>query len=205
MRNFSWGIALIALLFLISCGSEALPILGQPRMVDGKEVPHFVPDFSFINQDSAVVTNATFAGKAYIADFFFTSCPTICPKVKTQMLRIYDRYREDDRLFLLSHSIDTKRDTVGHLRVYAENLGVATPKWHFVTGNKDEIYEIADDYFNIVIDDDSAPGGFDHSGRIVLVDAQRHLRSYCNGTDPEEVDRFMKDIETLLREMDTGK
>lgn len=185
---------------LIGCQSEELPILGQTKMVDGKEVPHAIPDFAFVNQDSVAVTNETFAGKIYVADFFFTSCPTICPKVKAQMLRIYERFQDEERLALLSHSIDVKRDTVGRLKTYAENLGVSAPKWHFVTGEKDEIYDIADDYFNIVVDDASAPGGFDHSGRIVLVDEDRHLRSYCNGTNAEEVDRFMWDIERLLAE-----
>lgn len=200
MRLYSIFFCLFVLLITGGCSSEELPILGQPKVVDGKEVPHFIPDFSFIDQDSVVVTNETFRDQIYVADFFFTSCPTICPKVKAQMLRIYERFEEDDRLALLSHSIDTKRDTVGRLKIYAENLGVSAPKWHFVTGNKDEIYAIADDYFNIVVDDESAPGGFDHSGRLVLIDQHRHLRSYCNGTDPKEVDGFMRDIEKLLKE-----
>jgi protein SCO1/2 len=200
MRLYSLIFCLAGLLMSAGCASDELPILGQPKVVDGREIPHFIPDFSFVNQDGAVVTNETFSDRVYVADFFFTSCPTICPKVKAQMLRIYERFEDEDRLALLSHSIDTKRDTVGRLKVYAENLGVSTPKWHFVTGDKDEIYAIADDYFNIVIDDESAPGGFDHSGRLVLIDQNRHLRSYCNGTDPEEVDRFMRDIDKLLRE-----
>lgn len=200
MRLYSLIFCLAGLLILAGCASEELPILGQPKVVDGKEVPHFIPDFSFVNQDSVIVTNETFRDQIYVADFFFTSCPTICPKVKAQMLRIYERFEKDDRLALLSHSIDTKRDTVGRLKIYADNLGVSAPKWHFVTGDKDEIYAIADDYFNIVVDDESAPGGFDHSGRLVLIDQNRHLRSYCNGTNPEEVDRFMQDIEKLLKE-----
>lgn len=192
---------------LVSClqpdveSSKTLPILGERQVVDGDTVYHKIPDFSFVNQDSQVVNNETFAGKIYVADFFFVSCPTICPTVTKQMLRIHDRFAGDDRLLLLAHSIDTKRDTVERLANYARNLGVTADKWHFVTGDKDEILEIADDYFSIAIEDPDAPGGFDHSGRLILVDEDRHVRSFCNGTDPESVDRFMEDIDKLLAEM----
>jgi len=169
--------------------------------VNGKEVAHTIPDFKFVNQDSNYVTNETFAGKAYVADFFFISCPTICPKVKKQMLRIYERFSDEERLLLLSHSIDTKRDTVERLKQYARNLGVTDDRWHFVTGEKDEIYEIADDYFSIAVEDPSAPGGFNHSGRLILVDPKGRVRAFCDGTDAEEVDQFMQDIEKLLAEM----
>jgi len=198
------SIPIIALL-LTACGNhqhpEQLPVLGQREWVEGDTVYHQVPDFRFVNQDSQIVTNETFAGKAYVVDFFFTSCPTICPKVKQQMLRIHERFKEDERLVLLSHTIDVKRDTVGRLKEYAQGLGVESDKWHFVTGDKDAIYEIADDYFSIAIEDPDAPGGFDHSGRLILVDENRHIRSFCNGTDPEEVDHFMEDIDRLLQEM----
>jgi protein SCO1/2 len=181
-----------------------LPILGQKRVVNGDTIYHQIPDFSFINQDSQVVDNETFAGKIYVADFFFVSCPTICPTVTKQMLRIHDQFEDEPRLKLLAHSIDPKRDTVGRLANYARNLGVTSDKWHFVTGNKDDIYAIADDYFSIAIESPDAPGGFDHSGRLILVDENRYVRSFCDGTDPEDVDQFMKDIEKLLQETDQG-
>lgn len=197
---------LTGLLFLLpACGSDEpqrLPVLGYSDVVDGDTVSHQIPDFTFVNQDSQIVTNETFAGKAYVADFFFTSCPTICPKVKRQMLRVNERFAQEDRLRLLSHSIDTKRDTVEHLKSYSEGLGVGAPRWHFVTGEKSEIYGIADDYFSIATEDPSAPGGFDHSGRLILVDPDRHVRSFCDGTDPASVDQFMEDIELLLAEME---
>lgn len=180
---------------------KALPIIGNHDIQGKDTIYHQIPDFAFIDQDSQVVTNATFDGKIYVADFFFTSCPTICPKVKKQMLRIYDKYKDEPRLMFLSHSIDPKRDTVGRLKTYSENLGVDTERWRFVTGNKDEIYEIADDYMSIALEDPTAPGGFDHSGWILLIDKDRHIRSYCNGTVPEKVDGFMKDIDWLLGHM----
>ncbi len=206
MFNISKALFFVALAFIITgCPAlpqedQPLPILGQKKEVNGQEVYHKIPDFIFVNQDSQLITNATFADKMYITDFFFTSCPTICPKVKQQMLRLYEKFEQEPDLFYLSHSIDTERDTVGRLKQYAQGLGVDGSRWHFVTGNKDDIYEIADDYFSIAIEDPDAPGGFDHSGRLILVDPNRHIRSFCDGTDPESVDQFMKDIQTLLKE-----
>ena len=102
---------------------------------------------------------------------------------------------------LLSHTIDPKRDNVEKLRHYAHNLGIDEPaNWYFLTGNKDELYGLADDYFNIVVEDESAPGGFDHSGRIVLVDQAGYIRSYANGLDPVAVDTLILDIWQLLDE-----
>ncbi len=199
-----WIIAAAALTVL-ACRQEekqkALPIIGNHDIQGKDTIYHQIPDFAFIDQDSQVVTNATFEGRIYIADFFFTSCPTICPKVKKQMLRIYEKYQDEPRLMFLSHSIDPKRDTVGRLKTYSENLGVDTGRWRFVTGDKDEIYEIADDYMSIAVEDPGAPGGFDHSGWLLLIDKGRHIRSYCNGTEPEKVDQFMKDIDWLLGHM----
>lgn len=180
---------------------DRLPILGEYEIIDGDTVFHAIPDFSFINQDSSIVTNETFAGKAYVADFFFISCPTICPKTTKQMLRIHDKFKSDNRLALVAHSIDPKRDNVAALANYSRNLDVTSAKWHFLTGEKDELYDIADDYFSIAIEDPDAPGGFDHSGRLILVDKDRHIRSFCDGTDPADVDRFMEDIQILLDEM----
>lgn len=209
MRNFL--IFSILFLTLSSCinvqapTSKPLPILGETQEVNGETVYHTIRDFQFIDQDSQIVTNETFDGKAYVADFFFVSCPTICPKVTKQMLRIHDQFKDDDRLLLLAHSIDTKYDTIPRLKKYAENLGVSSDKWHFVTGKKDDIFSITEDYFSVAFEDADAPGGYDHSGYIVLVDANRHVRAYANGTDPDSVDDFMHDIERLLAEMNNEK
>jgi len=190
-------------IFLFSCGgnsnSEKLPILGEKYEENGQTVYHKIPDFAFINQDSAVITNETIGDRAYVVDFFFTSCPTICPKVKQQMIRLYDKYNEES-LFLLSHSIDTKRDTVARLKEYADKIDIESNRWSLVTGEKEDIYEIADDYFSVAIEDADAPGGFDHSGRLILVDRNRYVRAFCNGTDEEEVTVFMEQIDQLLAE-----
>lgn len=189
-------------LTVFSCQQEAnvqpLPYLGQHEINGQDTVYHTIPDFAFVDQDSNLVTNATFEGKIYLADFFFISCPTICPKVKKQMLRIFDQYKGNEELMLLSHTIDPKRDTVGRLKSYAQNLGVDNGQWRFVTGEMDEIYGIADDYMSIAKEDPNAPGGFDHSGWILLIDKTGHIRTFADGTDPEKVDRLLTDIEWLL-------
>ena len=179
---------------------DALPILGQIEVVADDTIYHTIPDFKFMDQDSQLVTNETFQDGIYISDFFFTSCPSICPKVKKQMLRLYDAYADESRLKYLSHSIDTRRDSVPRLKLYATNLGVETERWHFVTGDKDQIFEIANDYFVSALEDPGAPGGFDHSGRLILVDSKRHIRAFCDGTNEQQVTDFMTQINQLLEE-----
>ena len=142
-------------IFMISCGNndvpKTLPIIGERLglMATGDTIYPTIPDFSFTNQNGETVTNADFEGKIYVVDFFFTHCPTICPKVTAQMLRVHDRFKDSSNVLLLSHSIDPKHDTIGRLNEYAGKLGVVAPKWQFVTGEKDSIFGIADDYFSI--------------------------------------------------------
>ncbi len=203
MNKFLLILAFGAVLW--SCQSnmrpDKLPILGVPASdANGDSIPHRIPDFSLIDQDSNVVNNETFAGKAYVADFFFIACPTICPKTSREMLRIYEHFKDEPRLLLLGHTLAPKYDTVAALNRYAKNLGVTSDKYHYVTGDQQTIYKLAPEYMNVALDDADAPGGINHSGYLVLVDKDRHIRSFCNGTDPVDVDRFILDIETLLNE-----
>jgi protein SCO1 len=179
-----------------------LPIIGERLGVTekGDTIYPTIPYFAFVNQNRDTVRNADFVNKIYVVDFFFTHCPTICPKVTAQMLRVYEHFKDSSGVGLLSHSIDPKRDSVGRLRDYADKLGVSAPKWHFVTGERDSIYSIADNYFSIAKEDPKSPGGFDHSGRLILVDKKGRVRSFCDGTDAEDVDRFIKDVEKLNKE-----
>ncbi|MFY0688752.1 MAG: SCO family protein [Cyclobacteriaceae bacterium] len=184
-----------------------LPIMGYPRYVEKEvngeivtdTVPHTIKDFRFINQDSAIVTNSTFDNKIYVADFFFTSCPTICPIMKKEMLRVYEAYKDEPEFGILSHSIDPEYDTVALLADFAEKLGVNSNTWHFVTGNKDSIYDIGESSYMVVADEDpTAPGGFIHSGAFLLVDKERRIRGAYDGTVPEQVDLLIADIRRLL-------
>lgn len=201
MKN-SCIFSLLAALVIWACSQEKgpLPVYGNKDVVDGKTVYHTISDFQFIDQDSNIITNATFADKVYVTDFFFTSCKTICPKVKKQMLRIYDKYKDNDQVVLLSHSIDTRHDTVPKLKDFAQKMDVETEKWHFVTGEKVHIYDMADEYFIIAKEDPTADGGYDHSGTLILVDQNRMVRANANGLVAEEVDRFMEDIDRLLKD-----
>lgn len=200
-------LAIMAL--LAACGENRrdLPRLGEvsERIVDGKTVSDTlffeIPEFRFVDQDSQSVTLQTVAGKIYIADFFFTHCPTICPKVKKQMMRVYETFLDEPRFAMLSHSIDTRYDTVAQLRRYAQKMGIRTDKWHLLTGEHEDIYEIANQYYKVsAVVDSTAPGGFDHDGKILLIDPERHIRGFYDGTDPEAVDRMMEDIRFLLRQ-----
>ncbi|HHS95029.1 MAG TPA: SCO family protein [Phaeodactylibacter sp.] len=203
--SFPFFFLFLTLLIVSACqktNAKKLPILGEKEKVDGKVIGyHEISDFQFVDQDSQIVNNATFKDKIYVVEFFFTSCKTICPKVAQQMLRIHDRFKDHDEVVLLAHTIDPKRDTVGRLKWYAEKLGIQNAdKWHFVTGDKEKLYDMADEYFIVAKEDADADGGFDHSPTIILVDKNRRVRSFCNGTDPQAVDLFMEDIETLLHE-----
>lgn len=195
--------ALVLSLLTISCKKKEdakLPILGRVEINGTDTIYHQISDFEFVNQDSVIVSNSTYANQIYITDFFFTSCPSICPKVKKQMLRLYDRYQEESLIKFVSHTIDPKRDDVGRLKLYANNLQVDQLKWDFLTGDKDELMGIANDYFVVAYEDPDVPGGFDHSGKIILVDTNRHVRAFCEGTDPESVTNFMDDIDKILVE-----
>ncbi|MBY5959051.1 SCO family protein [Membranicola marinus] len=189
---------------ILGCQSNQeapLPILGIPEIQkNGDTLFHTIPEFSLVDQDSNKVTNSTFKNKVYVADFFFTSCPSICPIMTRQMKRIYEQFEHENKLMFLSHSIDTRHDSVPVLKAYADRLNINHDKWRFVTGDKSEIYALANDYFNVAYEDEDAPGGYDHSGKLILVDSQGHIRSFCDGTDPESVDEFMKDIAQLLNE-----
>lgn len=188
---------------LVSCitKEKPLPIFGE-RNVEGKDtVYHTIAHFEFVNQDSATITNDTFKDKIYVADFFFTSCRTICPIMKTQMLRVYDTIQNKSDVLILSHTIDPEYDTVALLHDFAKRLGVDSKKWHFVTGEKDSIYKIAQtSYFATAMEDKTEPDGFIHSGAFLLIDKSGRIRGKYDGTKEEEVNRLIGDIERLRTE-----
>lgn len=206
---------IISFITLLSCDSakdsakakEEFPIMGRKQYVDrevnGETVTdtldHTVPDFKLVNQDSNWVTPKDFAGKVYVADFFFTSCPTICPTMKKEMLRVYEAFKDNEEVAILSHTIDPEYDTVALLKDFAEKLDVEAPKWQFVTGDKAEIYELGQKgYMVTAMEDENEAGGFIHSGAFILVDKDKHIRGVYDGTQAEDVDRLINDIPRLL-------
>jgi protein SCO1 len=201
LRTFILALATGVALASCALKDERLPVFGQKEVVDGDTVYHTIASFSFVDQDSTIITNETFKDKIYVADFFFTSCRTICPIMKTQMLRVYEATREMPDVLILSHTIDPEFDTVALLHDFANRLGVESKRWHFVTGVKDSIYKIAQtSYFATAMEDKSEPDGFIHSGAFLLLDKKQRIRGKYDGTKEEDVNRLITDIKRLRRE-----
>lgn len=198
-------------LALGSCNSadEKLPILGQreavTKLVDGKPITdstyQTIPDFAFVSQYGDTVTAKTLDNKVYVADFFFTSCPTICPKMKVQLKRVYEKFKGNTGVMMLSHTIDPAHDSVPVLKEFADNLGITGRQWLFVTGDREKIYDIGQNSYMVTAQADStAPGGVVHSGAFILVDKAKHIRGIYDGTTEAGVDKLMADIDRLLAE-----
>ena len=188
-----------------SCGdsSRELPILGQTDVsASGDTTYHKIPDFVFINQNGDSLTQDFVKDKVYVTDFFFTSCPTICPVMKTQMIRVYEKFQDNPNFGIISHTIDPRHDSISVLKEYKDRLGIKGDSWQFVTGEQEKIYEIAQkDYMVSALEDSTAvnEGGFIHSGAFVLVDKQKRIRGVYDGTKEVEVNKLIKDIELLLK------
>ena len=198
----------IELFILVCCIAAACsqpakkpPILGNPN-IEGKDTVYpTIANFSFTDQDSNTISNQTFANKIYVADFIFLSCPTICPKMTNAMHDVYLSYATDERVAFISHTIDPEHDTIPRLKAYADNLGVTANRWRFVTGNQDSILNLSEhSYFSTAYPDSTSPGGFTHSGGLLLVDKNRHIRGVYNSTKPAETQRLIGDIHLLLKE-----
>jgi len=200
MMKFVPAFILICLIYSCKKDSGKLPFIGFHQYENNDTIYHQIPDFSFMDQDSVVITNDSFKDKIYVADFFFVNCPSICPKVKQQMLRIHDKFKEEPRLELVSYTLDPKRDSISVLASYAAKIGVKSDKWHFLRADQDVVMELADEYYVPAFIDPEAPGGFDHSGKLMLIDVNRHIRGFAEGTDPESVTEFFGTIEQLLDE-----
>ncbi len=183
---------------------ERLPYFTSPEFTpEWKKGSHKIPNFSFTNQKGEEVTNKTFEGKIYVADFFFTICPGICPKLTKNMGMLRDEYQNNTDILLLSHSVMPWNDTVEKLADYAKANDINLPKWNLVTGDKDAIYKIArngyfaDKDFNETQDKDN----FIHTENFILVDKEGHIRGVYNGTVELEVKRLMRHIEILKKEL----
>lgn len=198
------------LLTLAACNfsGDKLPVYGPKtaitKNIDGKTVTdsldYTIPAFSFLDQDSNTITDAVAKDKIFVADYFFTSCPSICPKMMQQMLRLSEKFKDNNEIVFLSYSIDPTRDTVQKLHAYAQKLEIETEKWHLLTGQKDSIYSLAESMLVSAGEDPDAPGGHVHSGNFILIDKQKRIRGYYDGTDEKSVDKLMTEIEELLHE-----
>ena len=193
----------IALILLSSCTvtDKPLPVFGNRTFNGTDTVYHTIAPFALLDQDSAVITNDSVKGKVYVADFFFTTCRTICPKMKKQMSRVYEATTGMDDFVILSHTIDPGHDDVAYLHGYAERLGAKADRWHFLTGNRDTIFNLAQtSYFATAMEDKAEPDGYIHSGAFLLIDRQGRIRGKYDGTLEEEANRLIADIKRLRRE-----
>ncbi len=187
---------------------EILPYLGEPEIIylaDGSADTtfHTVPNFHLINQEGEDVSFADFEGKIIVADFFFTTCPTICPIMTKQLTRLQwlledAAYRD---VHFLSFTVNPKNDTPEVLKVYAKEQGADLSRWTFITGDQEAIFELGFEGFLLSTQEDElAPGGFLHSSMFVLLDRERHIRGFYDGTSTKEVDDLVTDIKMLKKQ-----
>ncbi len=221
MKPVSTPLKVVALLFLLIGPVVAFYLIssGDHRFI---ELPHYgpkewdyrtdgtvdtiyhkIPDFTFVNQFGDTVTEKDFEGDILIVDFFFSTCPTICPVMSNHMASLQLQLKEEhfSRVKLLSHTVNPDYDTPEILRKYGEDHEANFNRWTFLTGNKDEIYRQGVKGYLLPAQEDAlAPGGFLHSEQFVLVDEERHIRGFYDGTDLAEMRRLIKDVKMLLKE-----
>ncbi|NHA03037.1 SCO family protein [Mucilaginibacter sp. HC2] len=212
MKNLICAFIIIAFYSACKPGNTAtttLPILGNrepvTKTVDGKQVTDTVystiPAFKFVNQYADTITNKSLDGKIYVADFFFTTCPSICPVMHRNMLNVYKEFKADDNFRIISHTIDPKYDTVPVLKKYADKMGISGNTWWLLHGTKEETYQIAKNYL-VSVQEKNPQGEYIHDGYFILVDKQKRLRGTYDGTDPAQVTKLIADIKTLKTEPD---
>ena len=208
MKKYTYiGIAFIILVFGIYAVPKIVNRFKTPALVTiGK-----VPPFEFTNQEGKLITNSFYERKVWVVEFFFTTCPTICPKMNENMLKIQNEFYGNQDFGIASFSINPKYDTPQILKEYAKSHGATLKNWNFLTGDQDIIYELANIGFTLYAGEDSnAEGGFEHSGMFALVDKQGNIRSrldeygnpiaFYDGLDPKGVQQIKEDIKILLKE-----
>ena len=205
----SISIAAVLMFYYVLSPEKKLPIY-QPSMVKFQLVDstvqhikrfHKIADFELINQNNKIVSNKTYDGKIYIADFFFTTCPGICPIMKKNMIVLQDEFINDNDVFLLSHTVTPEIDSVEVLKKYSQQKGVIDSKWNMVTGDKEQIYNLARKSY-LVVEDIKSLTKYDmiHTENFVLVDSKRRIRGFYDGTDSNEMDNLINDIKVLKKE-----
>jgi protein SCO1/2 len=166
-----------------------------------KDNVHRIPPFSFINQDGVRFSSEQLAGKVYVADFFFTTCSSICIEMSSEMKRIQETFKNNPDIMLVSYTVNPENDTAPVLKQYAERYSADTKKWNFLTGNRDSIYNLAHcGYYILAKPNEKDVADFIHSDKLILVDKEKRIRGYYSGTDKEDIDRLIIEIQLLMRE-----
>lgn len=200
------SIVIISLFYFVLKPVKSLPIY-TPSMVNPELVDttiqhianeHFISDFSFTNQNGKTITQKDYEGKIYVADFFFTTCPSICPIMADNMVWLQDQIKDNPEIMLLSHSVTPDIDSVPVLKAYAERKGVIDAKWNLVTGDKKDIYYIArKSYLAVKTGKPEEMYDMVHTENFVLIDKKRRVRGFYDGTKREEVEKLLEDIKYL--------
>lgn len=203
-------IALVSMSFIFKLHEPppSLPVYA-PDMIDHSLVDtsvqfvrkyHTIPDFKLVNQNGDTITQADYEGKIYVADFFYTTCPSFCPELTASMKKVQEATKNDDEIKLISHTVTPKIDTVAQLKRYAVKNGVDDSKWNLVTGPKKEIYNLARKSYCVAKSNgNGGPYDMVHTENLALIDKEKRIRGFYDGTKPEEVKKLLNDIKILKK------
>lgn len=204
-----FSVLMVTIIYLFTNTTKKLPIYNpvdvNPKLVD-KSVRnvrhgHKIADFKLINQYGDTITQDTFKNKIYVANFFFTRCKGICPVMATNMESVQEAFKNDPDVLFLSMSVTPVKDSVSVLNAYAKEKGAIKGKWHFTTGNKKDIYNLARKSYMAVLDEgDGGEQDFIHTEQFMLIDKKRQIRGFYDGTKPKDIELLKKDIHTLEEE-----
>jgi protein SCO1/2 len=199
------SVIIISIIYSVLKPVEILPVY-QPSAVSAALVSqeirhqkkyHTISNFSLTNQNGQTVTQDTYEGKIYVADFFFTTCQTICPIMTSNMVELQDKLANNPNVLLLSHTVMPEIDTVAQLKKYALQKKVNAAQWNLVTGSKQEIYDLARKQYLVAKENPDDPLGLVHTENFVLIDTQKRIRGFYDGTQTQEIDRILHDIGVL--------
>lgn len=217
MKNVLVRGIIVFMMFAISCvlayfawyPSEPLPVLKvsdlNPKLVDSSIVndttDHFIGEFNLVNQEGETITSKSFEGKIYVANFIFTTCPKMCPLMTSNLKTVYSAYLNDPEISFISHSVTPLEDSVPVLKAFAMEYDIKGTQWHFVTGEKPDIYDLArKNYFAATSVGNGDDHDFVHTENFVLVDKLKRIRGIYDGTSFDQIDQLIEDIKTLKNE-----
>jgi protein SCO1/2 len=191
--------------FIISRGTNnfrKLEVFGPKDLNEKGDTVYFtVPPFKLVNQNGDTITEKSLDGKIYVANFFFASCPGVCPKMTDALKPLQDEFKKNADVVFISHTVDPEHDTLPALKAFAEKHGADLAKWYFVTGNRDSIYDLAIKGYLVPAGEDArAEGGYLHSQDLLLIDKEKRIRGIYDSLEPEDIKRLKDEIKVLLHE-----
>jgi protein SCO1 len=195
----------LAFWFILSRGTNSfrtLDIYGPKEIgINGDTLFHTIPPFKLVNQNGDTITGNTLDGKIFVANFFFASCPGVCPKMTDALLPVQHEFRDNADVVFISHTVDPVHDSLPALKAFAEKHGADLDKWYFVTGNRDSIYDLAIKGYLVPAGEDArAEGGYLHSQDLLLIDKEKRIRGIYDSLEPEEIKRLKDEIKVLRHE-----